>query len=216
MLLDLSTLSPGRAYRFLISAIVPRPIAFVSTRSRDGAPNLAPFSYFMGVGSKPPTLALSVIKREGRLKDTARNILETGEFVVNVATEELIAPVNLASGEYAPEVDEFALTGLTPAPAERVRAPRVAESPVNLECRLHRSLEIGEAPFDVTLIVGEVLVAHVRDDLWADGMVRADRLRPLARMGAKLFAPVGEVIELARPEVDGEGRPLDPGSRYQD
>lgn len=210
MFLDLATLSPGRAYRFLTSAIVPRPIAFISTVSAEGARNLAPFSYFMGVGSKPPTLAVSIIKRDGRLKDTARNILATGEFVVNVATEELAARVTLASGEYAPEVDEFALTGLTPAPCERVRAPRVTESPVNLECRLHRSFDLGEAPFDVTLIIGEVLVAHVRDDLWAEGMIQADRLRPIGRLGAHFYAPLGEIFGIDRPQVDERGRPLKP------
>ena len=207
MLLDLSTLSPGRAYRFLISAIVPRPIAFVSTVSPLGARNLAPFSYFMGVGSKPPTLAISILKRDGRLKDTARNILETGEFVVNAATEELAARVTLASGDYAADVDEFGLTGLTPAPCERVRAPRVAESPVSLECRLYRSFEIGEPPLDVALIVGEVLVAHVRDELWADGMVQADKLRPIGRLGANLYAPLGEIFAIDRPRADAEGRP---------
>jgi len=208
MLLDLSTLSPGRAYRFLISAIVPRPIAFVSTVSRAGTRNLAPFSYFMGVGSKPPTLALSILKRDGRLKDTARNILETGEFVVNAATEELAARVTLASGDYAPEVDEFVVTGLTPAAAERVRAPRVGESPVNLECRLYRSFDLGESPFEVTLVVGEVLVAHVRDELWAEGMVRADRLRPVGRLGANLYAPLGEIFAIDRPQVDESGQPI--------
>jgi flavin reductase (DIM6/NTAB) family NADH-FMN oxidoreductase RutF len=210
MLLDLSTLSPGRAYRFLISVIVPRPIAFVSTLSPGGARNLAPFSYFMGVGSKPPTLAIAILKRDGRLKDTARNILETGEFVVNVATEELAARVTLASGEYAPEVDEFALTGLTAVPGERVRVPRVAESPVNLECRLYRSFDIGEPPFDVALIVGEVLIAHLRDELWAEGMVQAEKLRPVGRLGANLYTPLGEIFAIDRPKVDEQGRPLEP------
>ena len=208
MLLDLATLSPGRAYRFLTSAVVPRPIAFVSTVSPAGARNLAPFSYFMGVGSKPPTIAISIIAREGRLKDTARNILDTGEFVVNVVGEELAAQVNLASGEYAPDVDEFAVTGLTPARSERIRSPRVAESAVSLECRLHRCFEIGEPPLDVRLIVGEVLVAHVRDELWADGMVQVDKLRPLARLAAGSFAPLGRAFVLERPKVDEGGRPL--------
>jgi flavin reductase (DIM6/NTAB) family NADH-FMN oxidoreductase RutF len=208
MLLDLSTLSPGRAYRFLISTIVPRPIAFVSTVSSAGARNVAPFSYFMGVGSNPPTLALSILARQGRLKDTARNILNTGEFVVNIVTEEILGQVNAASGDYAASVDEFAVTGLTPVASERVRPPRVAESPVSLECRLYRALEIGEPPLDTRLIVGEVLVAHVRDDLWAEGMVRADGLRPVARLGANLYTTLGTILAFDRPSVDAEGRPV--------
>lgn len=207
MILDFTTLSPGRAYRFLISAIVPRPIAFVSTLSPEGVRNLAPFSYFMGVGSKPPTLAISVIKRDGNLKDTGRNIVETREFVVNAATEDIARQVNLASGDYAPEVDEFAVTGLTPVASERVRPPRVAESPIHLECRLYRVLDVGEPPLESRLIVGEVLLAHVRDELWEEAMVRVDRLRPIARLGGGFYTGLGEVFAMDRPKVDEAGRP---------
>jgi len=165
MQIDIATTSPGRAYRMLISAIVPRPIAFVSTLAADGQRNLAPFSFFMGVTSQPLTLAISVFHRADRPKDTAANILATGEFVVNASTEELVERVTLASGDYARAYDEFALTGLTPAPSERVRPPRVAESPWSLECKLHRSMVIGEPPQAAHLIVGEVVFAPVRDDL---------------------------------------------------
>jgi flavin reductase (DIM6/NTAB) family NADH-FMN oxidoreductase RutF len=206
--LDFAELSPGRAYRYLISAVVPRPIAFVSTLSPDGTRNLAPFSYYMAVCSRPPLLALSILRRGGGHKDTARNILETGEFVVNASTEELARAVNLASGDYAPHYDEFALTGLTAAPSRRVRPSRVAESPLQMECRLHRSLDLGEEPFCTTLLLGEILVAHVRDDLWEEAMVRADRLRPLARLGANLYSTLGRILAMDRPAVDAEGNPL--------
>jgi len=208
MHIDIASVSPGRAYRMLISAIVPRPIAFVSTLASDGQRNLAPFSFFMGVASQPLTLAISVFHRQGVPKDTAANILETGEFVVNASTEELAERVALASGDYARAYDEFALTGLTPAPSQRVRPPRVAESPWSLECRLHRSMVIGEPPQATHLIVGEVVFAHVRDDLWAEGMIDAEKLRPIARLGANLFATLGRVIAIDRPQVDEQGRPL--------
>jgi len=208
MQIDIAQTSPGKAYRMLISAIVPRPIAFVSTVSAAGERNLAPFSFFMGVTSQPLTLAISVFHRQGVPKDTAANILETGEFVVNAATEELAERVALASGDYAREWDEFALTGLTPAPSERVRPPRVAESPVSLECRLHKSVVIGEPPSATHLIVGEVVFAHVRDDLWAEGMIDAEKLRPIARLGANLYGTLGRVIAIDRPKVDEQGRPL--------
>jgi len=208
MHIDIATVSPGRAYRFLISAIVPRPIAFVSTLSADGRRNLAPFSFFTGVGSRPLTLAISVIRRQGVHKDTARNILETGEFVVNASVEPIAHQVCLASGDYAPDIDEFALTGLTAAPSERVRPPRVAESPWSLECKLYKHLEIGDDEGASHLIVGQVVFGHVRDDLWAEGMVDAEKLRPLARLGANLYGTLGQVFALDRPPVDEAGRPL--------
>jgi len=211
MQIDIAQTSTGKAYRMLISAIVPRPIAFVSTVSSDGQRNLAPFSFFMGVSSQPLTLAISVFHRLGQPKDTAANILETGEFVVNSATEELAERVALASGDYSRRYDEFAITGLTPVSSKRVRAPRVAESPVSLECRLHRSMVIGEPPTATHLIVGEVVFAHVRDDLWAEGMIDAEKLRPIARLGANLFATLGRVIPIDRPKVDEQGQPLSGG-----
>jgi flavin reductase (DIM6/NTAB) family NADH-FMN oxidoreductase RutF len=165
----------------------------------------------MGVTSQPLTLAISVFHRQHAPKDTAANIVETGEFVVNLATEDLAERVALASGDYAHEYDEFALTGLTPAPSERVRPPRVAESPVSLECRLHRSVVIGEPPNASHLLVGEVVFAHVRDDLWAEGMIDAEKLRPIARLGANLYATLGRVIAIDRPKVDEQGRPLRQG-----
>ena len=211
MQIDIRETSPGRAYRMLISAIVPRPIAFVSTLSSAGQRNLAPFSFFMGVSSQPLTLALSVFHRQGVPKDTAANILETGEFVVNLTTEELAQRVALASGDYAREYDEFAMTGLTPVASERVRPPRVGESPVSLECRLHRSMVIGEPPSATHLIVGEVVFAHVRDDLWADGMIDGEKLRPLSRLGANFYGTLGRVIAIDRPKVDEQGKPLQEG-----
>lgn len=208
MILDFAELSQGRAHRALISIVVPRPIAFVSTRSPEGRHNLAPFSYYMGVSSKPPAIAIAVNARAGRLKDTSRNIEATAEFVVNAATEALFGPIVESSGDYAPEIDEFAIAGLTPAACLRVAAPRVAESPVSLECRLLSHLDVGEPPSLTRLIVGEVLIAHVRDELWRDGMVDAGELRPLARLGGQFYATLGRVLERDRPRVDEAGRPL--------
>ena len=188
--------------------IVPRPIAFVSTRSPAGLANLAPFSFFMGVAGEPPLLALSVSTRAGAPKDTARNLVETGEFVVNASTEELAEAVNLASGDYPPDADEFALTGLTPAPCVRVAAPRVAESPFALECRTYTVLPLGQGPRATQLVVGEVVWMHVRDDVLepagAEGegpLVDALRLKPLARLGKNLYARLGRTFAMDRPRV---------------
>lgn len=209
MEIDFAELSPGRAYRFLISAVVPRPIAFVSSRSEDGVRNLAPFSYYMGVGPRPPTIAISIQRRAGKHKDTARNILTTREFVVNASTRSLAAAVNRASGDFAPHLDEFALAGLTPVPSRRVRPERVAESPVQMECRLHAHLDVGEEPWVSTLVVGEILLAHVRDELWEEAMIQAERLDPLARLGANLYTGLGEILAMDRPQVDEAGNPVD-------
>src|SRR6266581_2768406 len=131
-----SSLSDRAAYRLMISAFVPRPIAFVSTRSPAGVDNCAPFSFSMGVSSHPMVLAVSIGERDGRPKDTARNILDTREFVVNLVTETIAEKMNQASGDYAGTVSEFDEAGLTRASSEVVRAPRIAESPVILRMPL--------------------------------------------------------------------------------
>lgn len=215
MRLDPAELSASGRYRLLISLVVPRPIAFVSTKSPEGRLNLAPFSFFMGVASDPALLAISVTTRRGQPKDTARNILETGEFVVNAATDALAEAVNLASGDWPPETDEFALTGLTPAPSERVAPPRVAEALFSLECRVHQSIPVGRPPHDTRLILGEIVFFHLRDDIVgaaSDGspIARPEILRPIARLGGNLYTHLGEIFALDRPKV-GPG-PGDRGS----
>src|SRR5947207_8304744 len=135
MILDPASVPERQAYRLMISAFIPRPIAFVSTVSRDGIDNCAPFSYSMGVSSHPMVLGVSVGDREALPKDTARNILDTREFVVNLVTEEIAEKMNLASGDFASQVSEFDEAGLSRAPSEVVRPPRIAESPVSFECR---------------------------------------------------------------------------------
>jgi flavin reductase (DIM6/NTAB) family NADH-FMN oxidoreductase RutF len=211
--IDPAALTASKRYRLMIGLIVPRPIAFVSTRGPGGHANLAPFSYFMGVASEPPVLAISVLDRDGGPKDTARNILDTGEFVVNASTEELAAAVNQASGDWPADVDEFALTGLTPAASVRVAPPRVAEAAWSLECRTHRVIDVGSPPRITRLILGEIVWMHVRDDLLqgseTDGFViDAAQLKPIARLGQNLYTPLGERFAMdrprvPRPEVDG-------------
>ena len=203
---DPAALPGSTPYRLLISMIVPRPIAFVSTRSPEGRLNLAPFSFFMGVAGEPPLLALSVSTRAGEPKDTARNLIETGEFVVNSATEDLAEAVNLASGDWPQDVDEFALTGLTPAPSVRVAPPRVLEAAFSLECRTHTVVPLGAAPTDTRLIIGEVVWMHVKDEVLEPGsetprLVDATRLKPIARLGRNLYTRLGEVFASDRPRV---------------
>src|SRR4051794_41795388 len=130
MQFDPATMPERDVYKLVIGSIVPRPIAWTSTRSLDGSLNLAPFSYFMAVSSTPPILAVSVGYRKGNPKDTLHNAQATGEFVVNVVSEEVVEAMNLTSGNYESSVDEFALAGLTAAPGVKVAVPHVAEAPI--------------------------------------------------------------------------------------
>jgi flavin reductase (DIM6/NTAB) family NADH-FMN oxidoreductase RutF len=195
MNIDPAELTPGAMYRFMISAIVPRPIAFVSTIGATGITNVAPFSYYVPLASKPPLIGISINHRAGEPKDTLRNLRETGDFVVNVVDEALLLRMVRTSGEWASQVSEFALTGLTAAPAERVRAPRVAESHVHLECRLYQEVPLG----DTTFVIGEIVLAHAADEMMADGLVDARKLHPVGRLGGLGYTIVRDVVEQARP-----------------
>jgi len=197
MIVDPHESPPGAMYRFIISVVVPRPIAFISTVGKDGRHNLSPFSFFNAISSEPPLVGVAITRMEEGPKDTLRNIRETGEFVANVVDESLSERMVQSSGEWPPEVDEFALTGLTPVASDLVRAPRVGESPVNLECKLYREIELGGSIF----VVGEVVRAHVRDDVLTDGRVDPAKLKPLGRLGGSAYAPLREVLNIARPKA---------------
>ena len=189
--LDPAALSPGERYKLLIGGIVPRPIAFVSTISRDGRTNLAPFSFFCGVGSNPMTLAFCPASDgAGGDKDTLRNCLPedqggTGVFVVNVASEAYERKVALAAEPLPPGESEFDLTGLTPLPGVRVTAPRVAESPLAFECRTLQVIRTNPgAPAAGNLVLGEVLYVHAHANVINERLhVDPDRLAAIARMG---------------------------------
>jgi flavin reductase (DIM6/NTAB) family NADH-FMN oxidoreductase RutF len=197
MIVDPSATSRGDLYRFLISVVVPRPIAFISTVSAEGQLNVAPFSYFNAITSRPPLLGISISLREGDPKDTLRNIRDTGEFVINVVSEELASRMVETSGEWPREVNEFELTRLTPVASELVKPPRVGESPVALECRLYREIELGDSAF----VVGEMIRAHVSDDMLTEGRVDVAKLRPVGRLGGDGYSIVRDVVHLPRPRA---------------
>lgn len=197
MIFDPLTMPTNQVYRFLISAVVPRPIAFVSTMSGAGLPNLAPFSYFNAIASEPPLLGIAIGDRADDPKDTLRNIRETREFVVNVVSEPLLDAMVRTAGEWPRDVSEFGLAGLTAATSDRVMPPYVAESPLQLECRLYREVALGNS----FLVVGEVLLARVRDDVLTDGRVDPEKLKPVGRLGGELYAPLGPVLRRPRPKV---------------
>ncbi len=187
-------LDAAAAYKLLVGAVVPRPIAWISTLSRQGRTNLAPFSCFTFVSHQPPMVGISIGRRPGGLKDTARNIQDTGEFVVNIADETLLDALHRSAAEYGPEVSEPETLGLALAPSRAVKPPRVAAAPIALECRLHRVVDFGAAN---QFHVGEVVVFHIADALYAGGKIDARAFRPLARLGGPNYATLGEVITLA-------------------
>lgn len=201
MILDPQSLSHQDAYKLLVGSVVPRPIAFVSTRSAEGALNLAPFSFFNVVAACPMSVVFSVMRRgpEALKKDTLLNIEETGEYVVNIVPEPLVARMNATSADFPRGVSEFAEAGLTPAPSEVVKPPRVAESPVNMECRLLQTVEVGAGPGGGTLVIGEVVRFHVRDDLVDQGRIDPERLQAVGRMAGSTYARTTERFDLPRP-----------------
>jgi flavin reductase (DIM6/NTAB) family NADH-FMN oxidoreductase RutF len=198
LIVDPTELPKKDAYRLLLSTIVPRPIAFVSTVSSEGELNLAPFSFFNGISSSPPLVSIAVANRKGQMKDTARNAVETNELVLNVVTEKIMQGMNKTSGSYDSNVNEFEVAGLTPAPSQVVKPPRVAESPVNLECRLDRWISVADD--SVTLLLARVLLIHVQEELWDDsGLVAVEKLHPVGRLGGNAYCRVRDVFEMERP-----------------
>lgn len=202
MIIDPATLPWRDAYKLMTGSILPRPIAFVSTISQDGVRNLAPFSFFTAVCPEPMTLCFSPMIRgsDGQKKDTLVNIEATGEFVINIVSEPFAAQMNATSAEFLPDVDEFQAAGLTPAPCERVRPPRVGESLVSYECRLLQVVQVGEGqPGSGALVLGQVERIHLADAVVEAGRIRVDLLQPIGRMAGHEYLRCTDRFTLIRP-----------------
>ncbi|MEZ6062010.1 MAG: flavin reductase family protein [Planctomycetaceae bacterium] len=186
----------------MLRVIVPRPIAWVSTMSPESVANVAPFSFFTGVGSRPPSVLFCPANRpDGLRKDTLRNIERTGEFVVNVVPCALVEQMNASSAELAASESEFAHCGLTPIDSRRVAVPRVAESPVQLECKLMQSIHIGTGPGGANVVIGHVVHLHI-DDAIIDtkGLVDQDLLDAVGRMGGVSYCRTRDRFDVPRPD----------------
>jgi len=183
--------------------VIPRPIGWISSIDADGNVNLAPYSFFNGVAYTPPQVMFSSTGQHefGGLKDTVANIEASGEFVVNMATWDLRDPMNMSSAPAPHDVDEFELAGLTAEPAELVKPPRVKESPVHLECRYTQTVDLLTAKEDQrnTVVFGEVIGIHIKDDIIVDGMVSYERMNPIGRLGYMDYVHVTDVFAIKRP-----------------
>ncbi len=203
MKIDPANLDRKSAHEIMVGSALPRPIAFVSTIGPDGVYNLAPFSFFIPMSVKPAIVGVGIGRKgDGKEKDTLVNIEFSKEFVINLVTEEMAEAMNQTSGEYPSHVDEFKEAGLTPVKADLVKAPRVAESPVNMECRLLQVLEFGEFPRINTFVIGEVIRVHVKDEFWRNGEILSSKLKAIGRMGGDLYCRTRDVFEMKRPVIE--------------
>ena len=197
MEIDPNTLSRRDRYWLTVASVVPRPIGWTSTLSEDGRSNLAPFSFFGGVSSDPPTVMLSVGRRHGALKDTARNLLATREAVVHIAHLPLAEKMVATSAEVGPEVDEFELVGLTKIPSTTVEPYRIAEAAIAMEAKMVHHQEVGNGPVDLFLL--EIVRFHVADELVVDGLPSAEKMKALARLGGTSYCATERIFDLERP-----------------
>lgn len=187
-------LDPQQTYKLMTGVVVPRPIAWICTRSPEGVLNVAPFSAFTFVSNKPPMVGVNVGRKAGVLKDTGRNIHANGEYVVHIGDESLVEAIHESSVEYPPDVSEVEVLGLQTTPSEVISVPRLTAPPIAMECRLHRAIAFGETGSE--FIVGEVLVFHVRDGLLQNGKIDSRLLNPLCRLAGPNYATLGRVITM--------------------
>ena len=197
---DLDKVAEPIAYKLLAATTIPRPIAWVVTKAPDGSLNAAPYSFFNVMGSAPPTIALGLMKAPDRgFKDTARNILDTGEFVVNLVPERLVQVMNLTSADAPPGVDELAFAGVATAPSTHVAPPRIADSPVSYECRALSSVVTGP---NQVVVIGRVLAVHIEDRFLLDAErahIDTPALDLVARSFGSDYVRSRDTFSLARP-----------------
>ena len=190
-------------YKILIGSVVPRPIGWISTINASGQPNLAPFSFFNVVCAKPPTILFCPMIRstDGEQKDTLNNVKATGEFVVNIVSEDLAYKMVATSVEIAADVNEFELVGLKTMPSIVVKPPRVAESPIHFECKLSQIVEIGNNPGGGSVVIGEIVHLHVDERvLFGGDKIDLAALKPIGRLAGSAYVRATDLFEMERPK----------------
>ncbi|TVX93677.1 flavin reductase family protein [Paenibacillus agilis] len=200
--IDATQLTDKDAYKLLIGSVVPRPIAFITTLSQEGVLNAAPFSYFSIVSSNPPMLSVSVQRKAGVMKDTARNAIESGELVIHIVDEAIVKAVNETAANLPPNESEVERAGLTPIESESIRVPGIVESKIRMECVLEKSIPLGgtdETPAS-DLLIARVVRAHIADDIYEDGRIDAEKLQPVSRMAGSYYSSLGKLFSIERPQ----------------
>lgn len=206
MLIDSDRLNEDQLHDLLKSCVVPRPIAWISTIGGNGLHNVAPFSCFTFVSSKPPYLGFSVASKRGSKKGTLANIERTKDFVVNVVTEDLARAVNLSAAEYPANISKVDAVGVRSLPGVNVKSFRIAESPIQMECKLVDIIKIGKS--QNSLVIGEVLTFHINDGLFQNNVIDQGSLRPLGRLSGDQYAGLGNILEISRPWLLGQERKI--------
>ncbi|EKN70436.1 hypothetical protein BABA_05301 [Neobacillus bataviensis LMG 21833] len=199
--IDPASMSERENYKFLIGSIIPRPIAFVTTMSKDGVLNGAPFSYFNIVSSNPPMISLSIQRSAGRQKDTARNIIESKEFVVHIIDDQNVEKINKTAASLPPQQSEIELANLTPVNSVKIAVPGIKEAKIRMECTLEHSLELGglDSP-GCDFIIGKVVQFHIEDDIYENGRIDPSGLAAVSRLAGNNYAKIGEIFEIERPK----------------
>ncbi len=199
--IDPHTISSREANRLFLSAVVPRPIAWVSSLGADGTTNLAPFSFFMAVASHPPVIAISIGQKKGKPKDSLRNLTETGEFVCHLVDESLAESMNETSIDVEYGVNEFDIARLLPVPGDIVKAKRICVAPVAMEGKVIQIVPVTNVA--TTLVLGEIVRYHIREDLLtAEKLINAGKLGPITRLGGEEYGALGRVFSMKRPSVE--------------
>jgi len=189
-------LSVPEVHRLLLGGVAPRPIALVSTISKDGINNLSPFSFFNAFGANPPVVAFSPSRRgrDSSLKDTYNNLIATKECVIQVVTHSMVEQVSLASAEFPPEYDEFIKSGLTPIDSDIVKPKRVKESPFQMECKVLEVKSFGDGGVSANIAICEILKFHVAEDLFTDGIIDPVKIDLVARMSGDFYSRANEGV----------------------
>ena len=201
MILDPNEIPFQETHKLMIGSIIPRPIAFVSTQSNNGKNNVAPFSYFNGVCSKPPTIMFAPARRgwNGEEKDTLINIRDTEEFVVNIVSESFAERMVMCSTDFDSDVDEFEISGLTPTNSQKIKPPRVGESKVSFECKLNQIVEIGDGTAGSGfLVIGTIVLFHIDDGIYDNGRILTDKLEPLGRLAGNWYTRSTDTLKIDR------------------
>lgn len=199
--IDPASISERDNYKFLIGSIIPRPIAFVTTKSKEGVINGAPFSYFNIVSSNPPMISLSIQRASGKRKDTARNIIESKEFVVHIVDEQNVKKINKTAASLPPNQSEIDLASLTTVESVKIAVPGVKEAKIRMECLLEHSLELGglDTP-GCDLIIGKIVQFHIESDIYENGRIDPKGLAAVSRLAGNYYAKIGEIFEIERPK----------------